>query len=92
MSKDYRYQREEWDSVEDEESAEHRKSHKRAQAMKNKKRETQRREKERRSHYESNWWNDKHLSQFRGRCSLFLIYFAINLCQRMRIGENYLYV
>lgn len=54
MSKDYRYQREEWDSVEDEESAEHRKNHKRAQAMKNKKRETQRREKERRSHYEPN--------------------------------------
>ena len=53
MSKDYRYQREEWDSVEDEDSGDHRKDHKRQQTMKDKKKAMHRRDKQRRSQYDN---------------------------------------
>lgn len=53
MSKDYRYQREEWDSVDDEDSCDHRKDHKRQQSMKDKKKALQRRDKQRRAQHDT---------------------------------------
>lgn len=51
MSKDYRYQREEWDSVDDEDGVDQRKNHQRQQTMKNKKKANQRRDKQRRGQF-----------------------------------------
>ena len=52
MSKDYRYQREEWDSVDDEDGVDQRKNHQRQQTMKNKKKANQRRDKQRRGQFD----------------------------------------
>ena len=53
MSKDYRYQREEWDSVDDEDGGDFRKDHKRRQSMKDKKKAMHRRDKQRRAQHDS---------------------------------------
>ncbi len=56
MSKDYRYQREEWDSVEDGDFDEKKSKSRRHHDVKSKqKRDMQRREKQRRLHQESYW-------------------------------------
>ncbi len=56
MSKDYRYQREEWDSVDDEDGGDYRKDHKRQQSMKDKKKAMHRRDKQRRVQHDSFEW------------------------------------
>lgn len=48
MSKDYRYQRDEWDSVEDDDSHGKKKTDRRHQVKAKQKRDVQRREKQRR--------------------------------------------
>ncbi|MDC8830711.1 hypothetical protein [Alteromonas gilva] len=54
MSKDYRYQREEWDSVDDEDNVDDpRKSLKRQQTVKNKKKAMQQRDKQRRAQFDN---------------------------------------
>lgn len=53
MSKDYRYQRDEWDSVEDEDTHGKKHTDRRHQVKTKQKRDEQRREKQRRLHQES---------------------------------------
>ena len=55
MSKDYRYHREEWDSVEEGDNHGRKGQERRHQVKTKQKRDVQRREKQRRLHQESYW-------------------------------------